>query len=101
MTSFKHDPANKGIIILNLSNNKYEKRCSRYCVTFPRLENITKKHHPDEFINHSGSFKTYQQAHDFAVRYKECDHRLKDCAVWLLHNRWEKSSTRREFQRVG
>jgi hypothetical protein len=58
-------------------------------------------HGDNEAIFPSDDFKTFKQAHDFALQVKKIDSRLKQCPVFLLDNRWIKSRATREFQRIG
>jgi len=96
----KHDPARKGIFVQrNIRSKNSQTYVKPFCVTFPRLANIGVD--DSQVIFPSGDFKTFKQAHDFALQVKKIDSRLKNCPVFLLDNRWIKSSATREFQRIG
>lgn len=97
----RHDPAMRGIFVQRNVEYKGARKRTRkpFCVTFPRLANIGGT--DNEAIFPSDDFPTFKAAHDFALQFKRCDSRLKQCPIFLLDQRWVGCSTRRELQRIG
>jgi hypothetical protein len=102
LMSIRHDPVLKGIFVQRNVEYKDASRRTRkpFCVTFPRLSNVGTGDDND-VIFPSDDFATFAKARDFALQFKKCDPRLRDCPIYLLDQRWVGSSTKRELQRIG
>ena len=99
--SARHDPFVRGIFVQRNLQNKYATRYRKpFCVTFPRLANVTGKEGA-EILFPSDDFFTFKQAHDFAIQIKKIDSRLGACPIFLLDFKWIKSCADRLLQRIG